>query len=60
MVITILVFQSGTSYYESLHECSPLLPLQDAFLLKDVNDLKLNPAVGSDMCFNKTFPFSFK
>lgn len=33
---------------------------QDAFLLKDVNDLKLNPAVGSDKCFNKTFSFQFQ
>ena len=39
----------------SLHECSPLLPVRDTFLLRDVNDLKLNPAVGSNKCFNKPF-----
>lgn len=50
MAITVLEFQSGINYYWRLHECCPFLSLQDTFLLKDVNDLKLNPAVRS---FNK-------
>lgn len=57
---TTLEFHSRTGHYWNLHECSPLVSLQGSFLLKDVNDLKVNPAEGRNKYFNKTFSFSFK
>lgn len=54
MDVTTLEFHSGTSYCWTLHECFPLLSLQDTFLLKYVSNPKLNLALRSNKCFNKT------